>query len=499
MKVISLGMGQKIFDEKSAVGQRQIEYGNIVDELHLIVFSPAGKTEERKLSANVFVYSTNTKIRILYFFDFLRIVKKIIKKTGRKNLVISAQDPFEIGIVGVLLKLLYGLPLQVQVHGDFNNKYFILHSPLNFIRFFLAHIVLPYANNVRAVSHRVKESIKDLNDNIEILPIWVDRSKEIVVGRKENQDEINILTVARLEKEKDLPTAIKAFAQISNKYPEAIFTIAGDGSQKKYLENLSKELGVEEKIKFIGWVNDLPALYAGADIYISTSLFEGYGMAVVEAAYARLPLILTDAGIAREIPAFVSPPKDVYSLASSLEKFLDSRELREEMGNKAKEVMVKKSISREEYLANYKKVLEHSLISRNTSFVKALFQGNKVLRFLVGGGTAAFTQIFLLYVFTDWFRVWYLLSSIFSFCIAFVVSFLLQKLWVFRNKEIRGSHVQFVKYIIVGLFGIALNTSIMYTFVTILELWYILAQIVSGVIVAVFNFLVYRKFIFHKK
>src|SRR6185436_8681321 len=367
--------------------------------------------------------------------------------------------------VGLLIKLFRGTPLHVQVHGDFNNRYFPVSSLYNFIRFFLAHLVLPYADSVRVVSERIRESVKDLNKNVEVLPIRIDSSNKTVVSRRENSEKINILTVARLEKEKDLGTAIKAFALVSNKYPNAVFTIAGEGSLERNLKELVKDLGLGEKVKFIGWVNNLPELYAASDIYISTSLFEGYGMSMVEAAFHGLAIVATDAGIAPDITgALVCKPRDLASLAQNLEKLVSDNNLREEIGQKTKNWALSHIINQEQYLNLYKQSVEKALVAKKKNLIKAVFEGNKVLRFLVGGGTAAFTQILFLYIFTDLLHMWYLLSSIFSFCIAFVVSFLLQKLWVFGDKRVEGAHVQFMKYVLVGLLGIGLNTLIMYLF-----------------------------------
>ena len=78
MKVISIGMGQKIFEENSAVRQRMIEYGKMFDQLHLVVFTPNdSKFENQTLSRNVFLYPSKSKIRAFYVFDFIKIIAKI--------------------------------------------------------------------------------------------------------------------------------------------------------------------------------------------------------------------------------------------------------------------------------------------------------------------------------------------------------------------------------------------------------------------------------------
>ena len=118
------------------------------------------------------------------------------------------------------------------------------------------------------------------------------------------------------------------------------------------------------------------------------------------------------------------------------------------------------------------------------------------LRYLVAGGIAATTDIALLYVFTDLFGIWYLISATLAFLVAVVVSFVLQKFWTFRDKGTDGMHRQAASYLGVQLTGIAANTIGMYLLVGVAGLWYILAQIIMGALIAIFNFVMYRNFIF---
>lgn len=118
------------------------------------------------------------------------------------------------------------------------------------------------------------------------------------------------------------------------------------------------------------------------------------------------------------------------------------------------------------------------------------------LRYLIAGCTAAGTDISLLYIFTDLFGIWYLSSAILAFLVAFVVSFLLQKFWTFRDNGVDGVHKQAASYLGVQIIGLGLNTLGMYLLVDRVGIWYILAQFIMGMILAVMNFILYRTFIF---
>jgi len=81
MKVLSIGTDRTLYDEKSAVSERTIMYGQKMEELHIVVFSlKKHGLAEKKLSANVTIYPTNSFSRLNYIWDALAIGKKIIQK-----------------------------------------------------------------------------------------------------------------------------------------------------------------------------------------------------------------------------------------------------------------------------------------------------------------------------------------------------------------------------------------------------------------------------------
>jgi len=504
MKVISVSTDKKIFENDSAVRQRQIEYGELFDELHIVVFSKFGSNSKIQISQNVWAYPTNSKSRLFYIWDAFKIGRAIISKLGASNVVLSTQDPFETGIVGLILKILYKLPLQIQVHTDFANRYFILHSLLNFIRFPIGLFTLSFADSVRVVSERIAESIQSLSHHVSVLPIMTSPISVPLLRSNEERERskgVSILTVARLEKEKDLETAIRAFKKVLESGTEAEFVIVGDGSEKKNLQLLTKSLGLENKIKFVGWQINLSEFYAKAHIYISTSLYEGYGMSIVEAAIWGKALVISDAGVAGSLfkdgeEALVVTPRDIDGFARALVNLTTDPILRDKLAHKAHiaaEAHVGESVG---YLAKYKEAMGQALIVNKSP--GGIFKKNILARYLVAGLTGAFTQIGLLYVFTDVVGIWYLYSSLMAFVVALVVSFTLQKMWTFGDRQMDGAHKQFGKYFIVALIGIVINTSLMFVLVDMLGLWYILAQIIVGGVIAVCNFLMYKFFVFKK-
>ncbi len=281
MKLLMISNDKKILDPASAVAQRQIEYAKKFEEIHILL---RGKKQEKHLGSNVWVYCR------LWRYNLARF---LIEKKGITH--ITCQDPFENGLIGVLLKRRSHVNLELQIHTDIGSPYFQNENFKNKIRTYLAKYTLSYADHVRVVSPRIKEYVKRYVDEskIEVRPIFVDTEKIKNTPRTETNDKKIILSISRLEKEKRVDMIIEAMKSIKN----AELRIIGDGSQRKYLEKLAEGLPV----KFYGWRHDTAQFYKNADVFVNASLYEGYGMTLVEAHAAGLKILSTDVGVAKDL------------------------------------------------------------------------------------------------------------------------------------------------------------------------------------------------------
>ena len=121
----------------------------------------------------------------------------------------------------------------------------------------------------------------------------------------------------------------------------------------------------------------------------------------------------------------------------------------------------------------------------------------KAVRYIISGGTGAVVNIGTLFVLTHFLGVWYLASSVIAFIVSCFVSFYLQRTWTFEQ-NLPGTVTRHMSlYLAVALFNLALNTAIVYVCVEYIGLWYVLAQIVASVIVAVSSFFIYQHLIFN--
>src|SRR6185503_8011999 len=113
----------------------------------------------KQLAPNVWIYPTNSVSRWSYINDANRLGREIVFKNKfvRGQALITAQDPFESGLVAYKVKKRWRLPLEIQLHTDPFSPYF--KDFLNIIRKFIARKVLRNADTVRVVSEELKAKV----------------------------------------------------------------------------------------------------------------------------------------------------------------------------------------------------------------------------------------------------------------------------------------------------------------------------------------------------
>ncbi len=143
-------------------------------------------------------------------------------------------------------------------------------------------------------------------------------------------------------------------------------------------------------------------------------------------------------------------------------------------------------------------------MSKNADFqkIKSLFKGKtdktliQIFRYLFVGGTAFVVDYVLLFVFTEFVHLHYLVASVFSFLISLVVNYLFCIFWVFHHNSSKSRIGEFLVFVLIAGIGLGLNTLIMYLFTDGLDLYYMLSKIISSFIVAFWNFFARKYFLY---
>ncbi|RLA09906.1 MAG: hypothetical protein DRQ54_01175 [Gammaproteobacteria bacterium] len=135
------------------------------------------------------------------------------------------------------------------------------------------------------------------------------------------EEEIVFGHVGRLSKSKDQSTLLRAFAIVRRDIPGARLVIVGDGSKRNKLTALAEELGIATAVTFTGSLENAWQIMPAFDQFVLTSVHEGFGMVLIEAMIARVPLVVTNAGGIGEVVADCCPlckPGDVEGVANEM-------------------------------------------------------------------------------------------------------------------------------------------------------------------------------------
>ena len=116
----------------------------------------------------------------------------------------------------------------------------------------------------------------------------------------------------------------------------------------------------------------------------------------------------------------------------------------------------------------------------------------KVIRFIIAGGSAFSVNIFFLYIFTEFFGLWYIFSATLAFMLSFLVGFSLNKFWTFAESSADFIHSQIFIYLGVNLINLAINNALLYFMVESFAICYILAQALASILIAFESFFVYK-------
>ena len=270
------------------------------------------------------------------------------------------------GAVALLLKWFYRIPYVVSLRGgdvpgfrpyDFR-IYHKLAAPF-------LHLIWGNANSIIANSNGLQKLALafDSRYTIPIISNGVDTSQFTTPNRDWSPP--RILSAGRVVYQKGFDLAMCALSQLKDL--EWIWTIAGDGPQMPMLKAMSKEYGINERIRFLGWLSSeqIKEQYAAANLFLFPSRHEGMPNAVLEAMASGLPVVATKIAGNEELvvdgeTGKLVPAEDVDALRESLRPLLVEAQMREQMGRAARQ-RVKSSFSWAHVAQRYENILQRSV------------------------------------------------------------------------------------------------------------------------------------------
>lgn len=273
---------------------------------------------------------------------FWAVLYYIFRFRGLYDLVIDSENgvPFFTPLYVGKSKLL----LIHHIHQEvFRNH---LSLPLAVFASFLEGKLMPFVyknQKVITVSESSKQEIlklgKDVFGAIEIVNPGIHTHKFLNLKKTTNP---SFLYLGRLQPYKNIEVAIKAFAQVISKYPDATLTIAGFGESLIALKKLAGQLSIEKSVIFTGRVTDEKKyqLLSESWVMLQPSMIEGWGITVIEANASGTPVIASNVNGLRDSvvdgrTGMLVKPKDVQMFAKVMVDLIENKEFREYLSQQA--------------------------------------------------------------------------------------------------------------------------------------------------------------------
>jgi glycosyltransferase involved in cell wall biosynthesis len=193
------------------------------------------------------------------------------------------------------------------------------------------------------IAEALRSAVPNLAERVEVLllspgaPPRPQRSGDEVREELELGSRPIVITVSRLAPQKDIPTLLRAVVQI----PELVLVVVGEGPDREAVTDLTQQLGIAERTRFVGYRNDVVDLVSAADVFCLSSVWEARALAAQEAILLGVPVVSTDVGgMAELIEDGVSgrlvPKGDSAALGDALADLLASAELRTRFATEAR-------------------------------------------------------------------------------------------------------------------------------------------------------------------
>jgi glycosyltransferase involved in cell wall biosynthesis len=154
------------------------------------------------------------------------------------------------------------------------------------------------------------------------------------------EEDVLFVCVARFAPQKNHALLLNAFAQGPASDPRAHLVLVGEGILQGGLEEQAKNLGLADRVHFLGLRTDIPDVLGAMDVFVLSSDWEGNPLSVMEAMAAGLPIVSTDAGGVPKLfesgkEGFIVARGDAQALGKSMASLLRDQEARQSLGNAA--------------------------------------------------------------------------------------------------------------------------------------------------------------------
>ncbi|MFK5986668.1 MAG: glycosyltransferase [Pseudomonadota bacterium] len=340
--------------------------GGGAERVNLTIINNLDKT---KFEITLFVFTSNDckyydkiapHIKVIFACNrksLTFILPRIIKKLNfsiKKNDIVVAGLELLATYTCYVASLFSGVKVISWMHCNIN-EYLVIDGRSK-IHIGLIKLIYPKLSTIVCITEGAKKSLnkilKPINKSNCIIinnPIEVNSGVDASLSRIEpdffndSNKEYLIVSAGTLNYRKGFDLLIKAMASLIDDGVAVRLIIYGDGPEKKNLNDLIIKLGIVEYIELYGFVEDLICMISKADLYVLPSRAEGFGMVILEAMLAGVPVLAADCPTGpREILGdneygVLVKCSDIASMKDGIKMLLESKSLRQEYVKKASE------------------------------------------------------------------------------------------------------------------------------------------------------------------
>lgn len=319
-------------------------------------------------------------VMIISLYEYHSAITERLEKKGIKVFYLDKKPGLDFSMIGKMIKIFksekpdvihthryvmqYAIPAAIiagvkhrvhTVHNVAQKENTNVARKANNLFYKFAHVI-PVALSEEVQKTIVEEYHID-SKNIPIILNGIDLSKCIVKTNYEVNDYFNILHIGRFSEQKNHVGLIEAFSIFVKEHPNTILSLIGDGEKKEEIQQLVREKGISDKVKFLGIKSNVYSYLNKADVFILPSIYEGVPMTLIEAMGTGLPIIATAVG---GVPDMLRNDEEglivncnVKEIADAMDSLYIDKKTREYLGKKA---LKRSKIFSAENMANeYKK------------------------------------------------------------------------------------------------------------------------------------------------
>lgn len=231
--------------------------------------------------------------------NLLTQILKLKSVFAGKRGIIHAHLP-RAELVAALIK-----KTNILIVSKHNSERFFPAAPFIISRL-LANFVFVNADHCICISKSVLDYLKDIKEiwgdaKISIVYYGIDNIHQISFNVSNSKNVRVIGTIGRLVEQKNYPVLLKAFMGLHLNNPHLKLSIIGDGKLEKKLKSLANDLGISDAIEWIGRTNLIDEEFNKMDVFVLPSIYEGFGLVLLEAMQHRVPIIASNVSAIPEV------------------------------------------------------------------------------------------------------------------------------------------------------------------------------------------------------